>query len=164
MLVSVFTPTHDPAHLEAFYQTFDKVKERSFDGLIVTGAPVEQMDWSEVEYWDELTEIFEWSRRSVRSCLFLCWGAQAALHHFHGLEKKLLPVKKFGIYHHRLVDALPALVRGQDDEFYAPVSRHTEVSVNSSQYSTSDQSICSTGAPVTMSPSKERSFTLSKVW
>lgn len=117
----------DPAHLETFYQTFDKIRHKHFDGLIVTGAPVEQLDWPEVEYWDELAEIFDWSRDSVRANLFLCWGAQAALHHFHGLEKRLLPSKKFGIFHHRLIDSLPALVRGQDDEFLAPVSRHTEV-------------------------------------
>ncbi|WP_338429993.1 homoserine O-succinyltransferase [Synechococcus elongatus] len=123
-----YQPTHtDPEHLRNFYRTFDQIRDRSFDGLIVTGAPVETLPWQAVDYWSELTTILEWSREAVRSSLFICWGAQAALQHFHGIEKQTLPAKRFGVFWHHLRDRSSPLVRGHDDDFLVPVSRHTEV-------------------------------------
>jgi homoserine O-succinyltransferase/O-acetyltransferase len=113
-------------HLRAFYKTWDEVKGRKFDGLIVTGAPIEQLKWDKVKYWDELTEIFDWSLTNVYSSFFICWGAQAALQHFHGVSKHELPKKKFGVFPHRIVEKNQILLRGFDDEFLVPVSRHTE--------------------------------------
>ncbi len=113
-------------HLKSFYQTWDEVKQRKFDGLIITGAPIEQLDWDEVKYWDELTEILDWSLTNVYSSFFICWGAQAALQHFHGVPKYDLPEKKFGVFPHRIVEKNQILLRGFDDEFIVPVSRHTE--------------------------------------
>ena len=115
------------AHLEAFYKTFDEVREQNFDGLIITGAPVEQMEFEEVDYWDELVEIMDWADAHVTSTFFICWGAQAAMYHFYGLKKRLLPQKLFGLYRHKVENRKEPLVRGFDDEFYAPHSRHTTV-------------------------------------
>src|SRR5690606_9753983 len=114
-------------HLIQFYKTFDQVQHRRFDGLIVTGAPVETLEFEEVDYWPELVSILEWSRSSVHASLFICWGAQAALHHFHGVPKHRLVAKHSGVYKHKLLHPYAPVVRGIDDEFYVPVSRYTEV-------------------------------------
>ncbi|MCB1120766.1 MAG: homoserine O-succinyltransferase [Verrucomicrobiae bacterium] len=114
-------------HLLNFYQTWDQVKHRKFDGLIITGAPIEQLPWEEVTYWNELTQILDWSVTHVWSCFFICWGAQAALHHFYGIEKYDLPQKKFGVFTHQRTKKDSILLRGFDQEFKVPVSRHTEV-------------------------------------
>ena len=116
-------------HLNSFYTTFSEIKNHKFDGLIITGAPVEQMPFEEVDYWDEMVEIMEWSKSHVTSTLHICWGAQAALFHHFGIEKIALPEKLFGIYHHHVIHRRTPLVRGFDDVFCAPHSRHTTVSV-----------------------------------
>ncbi len=115
-------------HLEQFYQTHDDVKNRRFDGLIITGAPVEQMEFEEVAYWNELKKIMEWSKTQVTSTLHLCWGAQAGLYYHYGIKKYPLPAKMFGIFEHKLLKRKEPLVRGFDDVFLAPHSRHTETS------------------------------------
>lgn len=114
-------------HLLAFYQTWEDVKDRRFDALIVTGAPVEQMPFEEVTYWPELAGIFDWASRNVFSSLFICWGAQAALYHYHGVPKHLLKTKQFGVFQHCICKAFEPLTAGFDDCFTVPVSRHTEV-------------------------------------
>lgn len=114
-------------HLDNFYTTFEKVKHRKFDGMIITGAPVEHLDFEEVNYWNELTEIMEWSKENVTSNLYICWGAQAALYHHYGVNKELLAKKYFGIFKHDLADATEKLVQGFNAYFYAPHSRHTTV-------------------------------------
>ena len=114
-------------HLIDFYHTWDEVKDQKFDGLIVTGAPIETMPFEEVDYWDELTQIFDWTQSHVFRSFHLCWGAQAALHHFHGVPKYELNRKLFGIFRHHIVKPGSGLVRGFNDEFSIPVSRHTEV-------------------------------------
>ena len=103
------------SHLNEFYETFDAVKNRYFDGLIITGAPVEQMEFEEVDYWDEMCEIFEWTKTHVTSTLHLCWGAQAGLYYYYGLKKYMLPKKMFGVYEHRVMNRKVPLVRGFDD-------------------------------------------------
>ena len=117
------------SHLNKFYQTFSDLRARRFDGMIITGAPVEQMEFEEVDYWDELTEIMKWTKGHVTSTIFLCWAAQAALYYFYGLEKKPLDHKMFGLFRHRVMNRKIPLVRGFDDEFLAPHSRHTEVPI-----------------------------------
>ncbi len=117
----------DKSHLNKFYQTFDEVRKKRFDGLIITGAPVEQMEFEEVDYWTELREIFAWCESHVTSTLYICWGAQAALHYYYGLDKVLLPQKLFGLYTHRVMNRKEPLVRGFDDYFVAPHSRHTTI-------------------------------------
>ncbi|MBP5489551.1 MAG: homoserine O-succinyltransferase [Lachnospiraceae bacterium] len=114
-------------HLDQFYLTFEDVKNRRFDGLIITGAPVEQMEFTEVAYWDELVQIMEWSKTNVTSTLHICWGAQAALYYHYGIPKIPLPRKMFGLFKHRVMNRREPLVRGFDDEFYMPHSRHTTV-------------------------------------
>ncbi|MBO4766054.1 MAG: homoserine O-succinyltransferase [Lachnospiraceae bacterium] len=114
-------------HLDQFYLTFDDVKNRRFDGLIITGAPVEQMEFTEVAYWDELTQIMEWSKTHVTSTFHICWGAQAALYYHYGIRKIPLEHKMFGLFRHRVMNRREPLVRGFDDEFYMPHSRHTTV-------------------------------------
>ena len=114
-------------HLLKFYQTFEDVKDRWFDGLIITGAPVEQMPFEQVEYWPELCRIMEWSRTHVHSTFHICWGAQAALYYHYGIHKRVLPQKVFGIFAHRVTRPKNPLVRGFDEVFYAPHSRHTEL-------------------------------------
>lgn len=116
------------SHLNKFYTTFDEVKNHKYDGLIITGAPVEQMEFEEVQYWNELVEIMEWSKENVTSTLHICWGAQAALYYHYGINKILLPEKKFGVYRHKVLHRRVPIVRGFDDEFNAPHSRHTGVS------------------------------------
>lgn len=118
--------THVPAsHLERFYQTFDK--KRHFDGMIITGAPVEHLDYQDVDYWDELAAIMRHAQRSAYSTLYLCWAAQAALHHFYGVPKYLLPQKMSGIFCHESIFPASPLFRGFDDQFLIPHSRHTEI-------------------------------------
>ncbi len=115
-------------HLERFYTTFEDIKHRRFDGMIITGAPVEKMDFEEVEYWDELTKIMDWSRKNVTSTLHICWGAQAGLYYRYGVKKYDLPKKLSGIYEHYPIHKKTPLVRGFDDTFYVPQSRYTGVS------------------------------------
>ena len=114
-------------HLNRFYETFDKVKNQKFDGFIITGAPVEQMPFEEVDYWDEISEIMEWSKTHVTSTLHLCWGAQAGLYYHYGIPKCNLDAKMFGVFEHQVMNRKVPLVRGFDDFFFAPHSRHTEV-------------------------------------
>lgn len=115
------------SHLNKFYLTFSQVKERRFDGMIITGAPVEQMEFEEVDYWEELTEIMAWTESHVTSTIYLCWGAQAGMYYHYGLKKKRLPKKMFGLFWHKVSNRKIPLVRGFDDMFLAPHSRHTEV-------------------------------------
>lgn len=117
------------SHLHQFYQKFDEIKDRTFDGLIITGAPIELIDFEEVDFWDEITEIMDWSETNVTSTIFLCWGAQAALYHFYGIKKRLMPSKLSGVYQHKVHHRKTPLVRGFDDVFWAPHSRNTEVSL-----------------------------------
>lgn len=114
-------------HLLAFYQTFDELCHLKFDGLIITGAPVEHLDFEEVDYWKELTEIIDWSRSYVTSTFFICWGAQAGLYHQFSIPKYPLPHKMFGVFEHQVLRSHIPLLRGFDDVFYAPHSRHTEI-------------------------------------
>jgi len=114
-------------HMITFYQTFPQVKHKWYDGLIITGAPVELMDFEEVEYWDELCEVMEWSKTHVHSTFHICWGAQAGLYYHYGLKKHLLDKKVFGVFEHHVMNRKVPLVRGFDDYFMAPHSRHTEV-------------------------------------
>lgn len=114
-------------HLLKHYVVFDEIKSEKFDGLIVTGAPVEQMPFEAVNYWHELTRIFDWAETHVESTFHICWGAQAALYYKYGIPKYDLPRKVFGVYEHRLLKPTSSLTRGFDDVFYAPHSRHTEI-------------------------------------
>lgn len=116
------------SHLEQFYTTFEQVKARRFDGMIITGAPIELLPFEEVVYWKELTEIMEWTKTNVTSVLHICWGAQAALYYHYGINKFELEEKCSGIFQHRLLKSTVKLVRGFDEEFLAPHSRHTNVS------------------------------------
>lgn len=122
------TPRNTPIeHLMSFYNGFDKIKETYYDGMIITGAPVEMIPFEEVTYWDELTHIFEWARTHVTSTFYICWGAQAALYHFYGIQKYPLEKKLFGVFSHTINDPSFPLFRGFDDTFYAPHSRHTTI-------------------------------------
>ena len=114
-------------HLLEFYLTHDDVKDRTFDGLIVTGAPVEQLEFKDVGYWPELQKIFDWADTNVHSSFFICWGAQAALHHYHKVPKHTLPSKQSGVYPHKVTAPYQPLITGFDDLINVPVSRHTEV-------------------------------------
>ena len=131
--VSFLTPashasTHtSKSHLNKFYQTFDEIRKQYFDGLIITGAPVELMEYEEVDYWPEICEIMEWSKTHVTSTLHLCWGAQAGLYYHYGIPKHILDEKMFGVFRHKVMNRKIPLVRGFDDYFYAPHSRHTEI-------------------------------------
>ena len=128
----VRTKTYNPTHVEEqylsrFYKNFDEIKGDKFDGMIITGAPVENMEFEDVAYWKELEEILDWTKTNVTSTLFICWGAQAALHYFYGIKKHPLKEKCFGIFaHQRVFDGSPEpLMRGISDEFHMPHSRHT---------------------------------------
>ena len=126
------TATHETKntaseHMLTFYKTFDDVKHKKYDGMIVTGAPVELMEFEEVDYWDELCKIFEWSKKNVYSTFYICWGAQAALYYHYGIMKYTLPEKMFGVFPHQALDLYHPLLRGFDETFYVPHSRHTEV-------------------------------------
>lgn len=114
-------------HLLAFYKTFDEIKDNKYDGMIITGAPVENMEFEEVEYWDELCKIMEWSKSHVTSTFHICWGAQAGLYYHYGIKKHPLPKKCFGVYPHKVDYKRSILFRGFDDTFMAPQSRHTTV-------------------------------------
>lgn len=122
--ISLNTPIQ---HLNRFYNTFDELKERKFDGMIITGAPVEQIPFEEVDYWAELCEIMDWTKTHVTSTFHICWGAQAGLYYHYGLKKVLLPRKLFGVYRHKVMNRKNPLVRGFDDYFLIPHSRHTAV-------------------------------------
>ena len=115
------------SHLNKFYETFRTLKHRRFDGMIITGAPVEQMEFEEVDYWEELKEIMEWTKDNVTSTIYLCWAAQAGLYYYYGLQKRPLDHKMFGLFWHKVYNRKVPLVRGFDDMFLAPHSRHTEV-------------------------------------
>lgn len=117
------------SHLNKFYQTFTQIKDRRFDGMIITGAPVEQMEFEEVDYWEEICMIMDWTAAHVTSTIYLCWAAQAALYHYYGLKKRPLEKKMFGLFWHKVLNRKIPLVRGFDDVFLAPHSRHTEVSM-----------------------------------
>ena len=126
------TATHStthtpPEHMKAFYKTFDEVKNERYDGMIITGAPLEDMDYEQVDYWDELCAIMAWTRSHVHSTLHICWGAQAGLYFHYGIEKRSLPQKLFGVFDHRVLKPNSPLFRGFDDVFQAPHSRYTEV-------------------------------------
>lgn len=114
-------------HMDTFYKTLDEIKHEYFDGMILTGAPVEQMPYEQVDYWKELCEIFEFCKTHVYSNMFICWGAQAALYYYYGIDKHLLDQKVFGVFEHRVTRAHNPLMRGFDSIFYAPHSRHTEI-------------------------------------
>ena len=115
------------SHLMQFYKPFHELKQRTFDGLIITGAPVEKMEYEEVDYWPELCEVFEWSKSNVTSTFHICWGAQAGLYYHYGLPKRLLDKKLFGVYSHKVRHRKEPIVRGFDDYFLIPHSRYTEV-------------------------------------
>ena len=117
----------DESHMLAFYKTFDDVKDCKFDGLIITGAPVEQMEFEQVEYWDELCAVMEWSKTNVHSTFHICWGAQAGLYYHYGIKKYPLEKKLFGVFPHTVERRSSMLLRGFDDEFMVPHSRHTTV-------------------------------------
>ncbi len=113
-------------HMLKFYKTFDQIKAEKFDGMIITGAPVEHLDFEDVDYWPELCEIMEWGKTHVYSTFHICWGAQAALYYHYGVPKVPLPEKMFGVFPHRPLDLFHPLMRGFDDVYYVPHSRHTE--------------------------------------
>lgn len=126
------TATHeskntDAEHLLNHYVTFEEIKNEEFDGLIITGAPIEQMLFEDVDYWNELTQILDWAETNVESNFYICWGAQAALYHRYGIQKYDLPRKMFGVFEHRVLEPNESLMRGFDDVFLAPHSRHTEI-------------------------------------
>lgn len=114
-------------HMERFYKTFDEVKDTRFDGMIVTGAPVENLDFKEVAYWEELKAIFDYADSMVTSTIYICWGAQAAMYHYYGIEKKPLPQKLFGVFKNRASVAYEPLLKGLNDTFSIPHSRYTEI-------------------------------------
>jgi len=114
-------------HLIKFYNTFEEIKDSKFDGMIITGAPIESVPFEEVDYWDELKTIMEWSKRNVFSTLHICWGAQAGLYYHYGVQKHKLDSKIFGVFKHKITKQNTRLLSGFDDEFYAPHSRHTEI-------------------------------------
>ena len=116
-----------PHHLTTFYKTFDEIREKTFDGLIITGAPVEQLPFEEVDYWKELCEIMEWSKHNVYSTFHICWGAQAGLYYHYGIQKYPLPEKLSGVYSHTVLKPFHPLMRGFDDNFVIPHSRYTTV-------------------------------------
>lgn len=114
-------------HMKMFYKDFEIVKENRYDGMIITGAPLEHMDYEEVSYWNEITEIFEWSKTHVYSTVYICWAAQAGLYYHYNIPKYKLDKKMFGIFKHTVLDPKNPIFRGFDDEFFVPHSRHTEV-------------------------------------
>ena len=128
MKIKSHTSKNSPIeHMQTFYNDFDEMRHQKFDGMIITGAPVELMDYEEVSYWNEITEIFDWARTHVTSTFYICWAAQAGLYHHYGIPKYPLEKKKFGVYEHLALDPLHPIFRGFDDVFYVPHSRHTEV-------------------------------------
>ena len=127
----MMTETHvskntSSSHLNKFYVTFDEIKDQKFDGMIITGAPVEDISFEEVDYWDETVKILDWADTHVTSIFHICWGAQAGFYHYYGINKRQLPAKLFGVFEHRVLNRKIPLVRGFDDVFLAPHSRHTD--------------------------------------
>jgi homoserine O-succinyltransferase len=116
------------SHIKKFYQTFEEIKSNNYDGMIITGAPVEKLEFEEVNYWDEFITVMEWSKKHVTSTIHICWGAQAGLYYHYGIKKELLPKKLSGVYKHRVMNRKEPLVRGFDDVFMAPHSRYTQAS------------------------------------
>ena len=116
------------SHIKKFYHTFEEIKNNNYDGMIITGAPVEKLEFEEVNYWDELITVMEWSKKHVTSTIHICWGAQAGLYYHYGIKKELLPKKLSGVYKHRVMNRKEPLVRGFDDVFMAPHSRYTQAS------------------------------------
>lgn len=129
MVTSHLVKNSSISHINKFYVTFEDIKKRNFDGMIITGAPVENMKFEEVDYWAELTMIMEWSRKHVTSVMYQCWSAQAAMYYFYGIQKRHLENKMFGLFKHRVLNRKIPLVRGFDDIFWAPHSRHTEIPI-----------------------------------
>ena len=128
MKVKAHTSKNTPVeHMRSFYRDFEQMRNEKFDGMIITGAPVEHLDYREVSYWDEMTEIFSWARTHVTSTMYICWAAQAGLYYHYGIRKKMLDSKMFGVYEHRVRRVSNPLLRGFDEVFYAPHSRHTEI-------------------------------------
>ncbi|MEV8466701.1 homoserine O-succinyltransferase [Fluviibacterium sp. DFM31] len=119
--------TTSAEHMEAFYQPFEEVKHRKFDGLIITGAPIEHLPFDEVTYWDELCEVFDWTQTHVQSTFGVCWGGMAMINYFHGVQKHMLPHKAFGCFRHKNLDPASPYLRGFSDDFVIPVSRWTEM-------------------------------------
>lgn len=128
MKLQSHTPKNTPVeHMMMFYKSFEELSSQKFDGMIITGAPIENMDYEAVEYWEEIQAIFNWSRTHVTSTMFLCWGAMAGLYHFYGIPKYPLPKKMFGIFQQQTLNPALPIFRGFDDTFFIPQSRHTEV-------------------------------------
>ena len=128
MMISSHKSKNTPEeHLLSFYKTFEELKERKFDGMVITGAPVENLPFEEVDYWDELVQIMEWSKTHVHSTFHICWAAQAGLYYHYGIQKHPLPEKLFGVYAHHADYKRAILLRGFDDEFWVPHSRHTTI-------------------------------------
>lgn len=129
---STYKGTHAVEHLKRFYKKFDEIKNKKFDGMIITGAPVEDLDFNKVKYWEELKQIFDYADNNVTSTIYICWGAMASLHHFYGIDKELLPKKLFGVYK-QFVDKsdYDPLLKGFDDWFYMPHSRHSTILASS---------------------------------
>ena len=128
MKLKSHTPKNTPIeHMMMFYKDFDELKTRKFDGMIITGAPVELMPFEEVNYWDEMATIFDWAKSHVTSTLYICWAAQAGLYYHYGIQKHTLPKKMFGVFRQYVTDPLLPIFRGFDDYFFMPHSRHTEV-------------------------------------
>lgn len=128
MMISSHKSKNTPEeHLLSFYKTFEELKQRKFDGMVITGAPVEHMEFEEVDYWDELVQIMEWSKTHVHSTFHICWAAQAGLYYHYGIQKRQLPEKLFGVYPHHADYKRAILLRGFDDTFWAPHSRHTTI-------------------------------------
>jgi len=118
------------SHMKNFYKSIREVKHKKYDGMIITGAPVELLEFEDVDYWEEMKEILDFSRNNVTSSMYICWGAQAAMHYFYGLQKKELPAKMFGVFEHEKKHDTCMLLNGFDDIFYVPHSRHTEISTH----------------------------------
>lgn len=115
------------SHMDKFYKVFDEVRDNRYDGMIITGAPVEHLEYEEVDYWEELCSIMEWSKKNVYSTFHICWGAQAGLYYHYGIKKHKVDKKIFGVFPHRSLDVTHPLMRGLDDEYYVPHSRHTDI-------------------------------------
>ena len=126
-VISYVSKTTAPEHMERFYSTFEEIKNNYYDGLIITGAPVEQMNFEDVIYWDELTKIMDWADKHVKSTLHICWGAQAGLYYHYGINKHLIKDKMFGVFEHKIDDSNSKIILGFKDGFKAPHSRHTTV-------------------------------------
>ena len=147
------TPQH---HLLSFYKTFDDIRDERFDGMVITGAPVEQMPFEDVDYWPELCQIMAWSKTNVHSTLHICWGAQAGLYYHYGIDKQQLPKKLFGVFPHRVEYKRSILFRGFDDEFMVPHSRHTTVRRESRAICISTKALRRTPTPRPPPPCKRR--------